>query len=127
MSAKITLIFFIIIFFEIGILLVALPWFPIFHWNENYFLVLTADKLHMPWFANALKSGYVKGAVTGIGLVNIMLGVMEIINFKKTAHAFQAMIENEINRGQVKSTPVPDNGSPEPAAHDGQRGDGLSD
>lgn len=96
MSAKITIIFFILIFFEIGIMLVILPWLHSPSWGENYFLVYAADKLEWPWLANALRSGYVRGAVTGLGLLNIMLGVLEIINFKKTARAFQARIDREI-------------------------------
>ena len=109
MSAKITIIFFILIFFEIGILLVILPWVPGFHWSENYFLVFTADKLHLPWLANALKSGLARGAISGLGFINILLGVREVLNFKRTAHDFQMLIDNEINRGQMKpAAPVQD-------------------
>jgi hypothetical protein len=97
MSVKLTLIFFILICFEIGILLVILPWVPSPSWNENYLLVLAADKIHWPWLALAMKSGYARGAVTGLGLLNILLGVWEIINFKKTARAFQAEWQGEDN------------------------------
>jgi hypothetical protein len=89
MSVKLTIIFFILICFEIGILLVILPWVPSPSWNENYLLVLAADKMHWPWLALAIKSGYARGAVTGLGVLNIMLGVWEIIYFRKTARAFQ--------------------------------------
>jgi hypothetical protein len=89
MSVKLTIVFFILICFEIGILLVILPWVPSPAWNENYLLMLAADKVHWPWLAIAMKSGYARGAVTGLGLLNILLGVWEIINFKKTARAFQ--------------------------------------
>lgn len=95
MSVKLTIAFFILICFEIGFLLVILPWIPWPPWNENYFLVLAADKIHWPWLALAMKSGYVRGAVTGLGLLNILLGVWEIINFKKTARAFQTEWQSE--------------------------------
>jgi len=95
MSIKLTIIFFILICFEIGVLLVILPWVPSPSWNENYLLVLAADKIHWPWLALAMKSGYVRGAVTGLGLLNILLGVWEIINFKKTARAFQMEWQGE--------------------------------
>lgn len=90
MSVKLTIVFFILICFEIGILLVILPWVSSPSWSENYLLVLAADKIQWPWLALAMKSGYTRGAVTGLGLLNILLGVWEIINFKKTARAFQA-------------------------------------
>jgi hypothetical protein len=89
MSAKLTIVFFILICFEIGALLVILPWVPSPSWTENYLLVLAADKMNWPSLALFIKSGYVRGAVTGLGLLNILLGVWEIINFKKTAAAFQ--------------------------------------
>ena len=83
MSVKLTIVFFILICFEIGILLVILPWVASPSWNENYLLVLAADKMQWPWLALAMKSGYARGAVTGLGLLNILLGVWEIVNFKK--------------------------------------------
>lgn len=95
MSIKLTIVFFILICFEIGLLLVILPWVPSPSWNENYLLVLAADKIHWPWLALAMKSGYVRGAVTGLGLLNILLGVWEIINFRKTTRAFQVEWQGE--------------------------------
>jgi hypothetical protein len=118
MSVKLTIAFFILICFEIGILLVVLPWVPFPPWNENYLLVLAADKVHWPWLALAMKSGYARGAVTGLGLCNILLGVWEIVNFRKTARAFQTEWQGEEtysrlldsagisdNRPQVAATP----------------------
>lgn len=95
MSVKLTIVFFILICFEIGILLVILPWVPSPSWNENYLLVVAADKMHWPWLALAMKSGYARGAVTGLGLCNILLGVWEIVNFRKTARAFQMEWQGE--------------------------------
>ena len=38
MSAKLTIIFYILICFEIGLLLIILPWLNHPSWNENYLL-----------------------------------------------------------------------------------------
>jgi hypothetical protein len=112
MSAKLTIVFFILICFEIGILLVILPWVPTPSWNENYLLVLAADKVHWPWLALAIKSGYVRGAVTGLGLLNILLGVWEIVNFKKTALAFQTEWQvNETTAGPPDTSGLSHTGS----------------
>jgi hypothetical protein len=130
MSAKLTIVFFILICFEIGILLVILPWVPSPSWNENYLLVLAADKVHWPWLALAMKSGYVRGAITGLGLLNILLGVWEIVNFKKTALAFQTEWQGaETTPGSREASGIPDNGSalstghPEPQPPDDARSD----
>ncbi|MFY9607938.1 MAG: hypothetical protein WAU45_04890 [Blastocatellia bacterium] len=117
MSAKVTIVFFILICFEIGVLLVILPWVPSPSWNENYLLVLAADKIQWPWLALAMKSGYVRGAVTGLGLLNILLGVWEIVNFKRTALAFQTEWQGaETTAGSLETSGLPDNRSALPDA-----------
>src|SRR5258705_2202890 len=95
MSVKLTLVFFILICFEIGILLVILPWVPSPSWNENYLLVLAADKIHWPWLALAMQSAYARGAGTGLGLLNILLGAWEIINLNETALGVQSDDQGE--------------------------------
>jgi hypothetical protein len=123
MSAKLTIIFFILICFEIGVLLIILPWVPNPSWSENYLLVLAADRLQWPSLAMAIKSGYVRGAVTGLGILNILLGVWEIINFKKTARAFQIEWQGEeVDPKPIEAARLPDNGTFETTTH-GQPGD----
>ena len=92
MSAKLTIIFFILICFEIGALLIILPWVQRPSWSENYLLVLAADHLHWPAMGMAMKSPYMRGAVTGLGVVNILIGLWEAANFTRTTRAFQQRI-----------------------------------
>ncbi|MEK6284474.1 MAG: hypothetical protein AABO57_01880 [Acidobacteriota bacterium] len=128
MSVKLTIVFFILICFEIGILLVILPWVPSPSWNENYLLVLAADKIHWPWLALAMKSGYARGAVTGLGLLNILLGVWEIINFKKTARAFQTEWQGEETYSRsLDAAGIPDNRPPIAAGPDERPGPDPTD
>ncbi|MFY9573139.1 MAG: hypothetical protein WAV20_17195, partial [Blastocatellia bacterium] len=57
--------------------------------------------------------GYARGAVTGLGVLNILLGVWEIINFKKTARAFQMEWQGEKSYSQAPdSVDIPDNRPP---------------
>ena len=95
MSAKLTVVFFIVICFEIGMLLVILPWLGFPPWTENYLLIAAVDKLQYNWLATVMKSGYLRGAVTGLGLLNIMLGIWEIVNFNKTVRRFQSEWQGE--------------------------------
>ncbi len=111
MSAKLTIIFFILICFEIGALLVILPWLNYPSWNENYLLVLASERLHSPALARVMTSGYARGAVTGLGLLNILLGLWEIRNFKKTARAFQIEWQSE----EPVIEPLPDISDNRPA------------
>jgi hypothetical protein len=102
MSAKLTVLFFILICFEIGALLIFLPWHR--SWNENHLLMLAAEHLHWPGLVHFMMSGYVRGAVSGIGLLNVMIGMREIINFKKTVRAFQAEWQDEQSNAELLET-----------------------
>jgi hypothetical protein len=88
MSAKLTVILFIMICFEIGGLLLVLPWHR--SWQENSFLYYVSDELNAPWIASTVASGYFRGFVSGLGLVNIIIGVWEIVNFRASVRAFTA-------------------------------------
>jgi hypothetical protein len=110
MSAKLTIIFFILICFEIGALLVLLPWISYPSWSENYLLYMIADRLNWPGLAGAVRSGYVRGAVTGLGVLNILLGVWEVVNFRKTVRAFQVEWQGaELEPRPPGAVAVPDN------------------
>ncbi len=121
MSVKLTIVFFILICFEIGVLLVVLPWVASPSWNENYLLVLAADKMHWPWLALVMKSGYARGAVSGLGVLNILLGVWEIINFKKTARAFQMEWQSEASDSRPLEAAVVSDNRPQIAASSERR------
>ena len=118
MSAKLTIIFFILICFEIGLLLVVLPWLNYPPWDENYLLFLVMEKLQWPWLGRFMTSGYMRGAVTGLGLLNILLGVWEIINFNKTVRTFQMKWQGgEIDSEPFDPSSLPDNRPADASAH----------
>lgn len=70
---------FIIYCFEVGIFLVLLPWFSIW---ENNILVH-----RYPMIRSIALNGYARGAVTGLGLSNIVLGIIEVVQFRKSRQA----------------------------------------
>jgi hypothetical protein len=110
MSAKLTILFFILICFEIGLLLTILPWLSYPPWHENYLLFLLADKLHLTGLSRLMTSGYVRGAVTGLGLLNLWIGILEIINFKKTVQFFQVELQGkELDPTAIPAVVVSDN------------------
>jgi hypothetical protein len=95
MSAKLSVIFYIILCFEIGIFLTVLPWWPqgmwgLSDWGNNYFLLYAARKTGYQSLQTVVASGWVRGAVSGIGLLNLGIAFWEIFNFKKTVRALQA-------------------------------------
>ena len=64
-----THVFFVLFCLEIGFVLLLLPWTDL--WDGNYFSSLT------PAWNPLWLSTYVRGAVSGIGLVNMWIGVSE--------------------------------------------------
>jgi len=63
---------------EVGLLLLALPWSPL--WDHNP-LFRTAFAAH-PGMLHAWLSGYTRGAVTGLGLLNLWNAASEIAPFR---------------------------------------------
>ena len=88
MPAKITVIVYILICLEIGILLILLPWTS--YWDDNFFLYFLTGKLHVEWAGEALRSGYVRGAVTALGVLNVLAGIWEVVRFRESVRRFSA-------------------------------------
>jgi len=103
MSSRLSVIFYIILCFEIGLVLTVLPWVPhgwwgLSDWGNNYFLVLASRKVGFG-IQRFIASGWVRGAVSGIGILNLGMGVWEIFNFRRTVRALDA------GTSYVKSSP----------------------
>jgi hypothetical protein len=98
MSAKLSVIFYIILCLEIGLVLTLLPWIPhgtlgLSDWGSNYFLLYAARKANMQVLQTVVASGWVRGAVSGVGLLNIGIAFWEIFHFKQTVHSLEQSSE----------------------------------
>ena len=94
MSAKLSVVFYIILCLEIGIFLTVAPWWPhgmwgISDWGNNYFLLYAARKTGIQGLQAVVASGWVRGAVSGVGLLNLGIAFWEIFNFSRTVTALQ--------------------------------------
>jgi hypothetical protein len=59
----------------IGLILAVLPWLP--YWQENRFLALLPER----WVA-WLQQGSVRGVVSGLGLLDIWIGLSEAVHWR---------------------------------------------
>jgi hypothetical protein len=59
---------------EIGVFLLCLPWMDI--WENNYLLYL------YPPIRAVVANPFFKGAVLGLGIANILIGIREIVQLK---------------------------------------------
>jgi hypothetical protein len=94
MSSRLSVIFYIILCLEIGIALTVLPWvhldwLGLSDWSNNYFLLLAAHKTGYG-VQRFIASGWVRGAVSGIGILNLGMGLWELVNFRQTVRALDS-------------------------------------
>jgi hypothetical protein len=118
MSAKLSVIFYIILCLEIGIVLTLLPWIPqgtlgLSEWGNNYFLLYAARKTGINGIQTVVASGWVRGAVTGIGLLNLAIAFWEMFHFRQTVRALQESVNPSAARTHearpASETPLSDN------------------
>jgi len=65
-------------FFEFGIALLVVPWSSF--WDRNYF----ADAV--PHLHTIITNNFVRGAVSGLGLINLAAGLFELVSILLARH-----------------------------------------
>ncbi|MBC7909248.1 MAG: hypothetical protein H7Y30_02030 [Pyrinomonadaceae bacterium] len=94
MSSKLTVLFYIFLCLEVGVMLTLLPWIPqgffgLSDWGNNYFLLYAANKTGLQGLQQAISSGWVRGAVSGLGVLNLLIAFWEITHFRQTVRVLQ--------------------------------------
>jgi hypothetical protein len=72
---RITAIIYVLFSVELGILLVLLPWKEV--WTDNSFFIA------YPELRLWLNHNFVRGAVSGLGLINIWIGVWDAAHYRE--------------------------------------------
>ena len=117
MSSRLTVIFFILLCLEAGIVLAVAPWvqwFGLGDWGDNFFLVMVAQKTGLVGLQHAVGSGWVRGAVTGLGLLNMGMAVWEMFHFNETVRR----LEGASAPSKPAPTPTPDAASARPTTNE---------
>jgi hypothetical protein len=70
-------ILYVVVCVEVGIFLTLVPWSAI--WERNYFLEA------YPSLRAVLLAPALRGAVAGLGLANVYMGLSEVLNRRKTS------------------------------------------
>ncbi len=73
-------------FVEVGLLLLILPWSGF--WEQNYFAG------HWSWMLRVITNNYVRGAISGLGVVNLAAGFAELGGAFSAAHPRQLSVED---------------------------------
>jgi hypothetical protein len=99
MVERLTVIFFIILCLLLGLNLVLLPWISvggIGDWGDNYLLVFLTEKSGLPIIQHTVASPWFRGAVTGLGVVNILIAFWEIGHFGQSVAMLEGRKPDEI-------------------------------
>lgn len=65
----------VVFFIELGMILVVIPWTPV--WTQNSLLT------GYPALKMITDHGFVRGAVSGLGLINIWIGISDAVRYKE--------------------------------------------
>jgi hypothetical protein len=69
---------FIAVFLETGFVLIVVPWSA--YWDRNYFAQA------LPLLHGVITNNFVRGAVSGIGVINVAAGVSELVSLMLSRH-----------------------------------------
>jgi hypothetical protein len=98
MVERLTVIFFIILCLLLGFNLTLLPWISIGmigDWGNNYLLAFLSDRSGLPVIQQAISSTWVRGAVTGLGIVNLFIAFWEIAHFEQSVQMLKGSLPSK--------------------------------
>jgi hypothetical protein len=72
---RLSLVVFVLFCFYIGGLLTVLPWAPNY-WEHNGWLMAH------PSINNVLQQGWVRGVISGLGLIDLWIAVSELLHYR---------------------------------------------
>lgn len=67
------LVVFVVFCLELGFLLILLPWTQF--WTSNSLVA------GLPWLRPAMENNFVRGAVTGLGVLDLWIGISEAVSY----------------------------------------------
>jgi len=71
---RLFMVVYVLFCIELGLVLVVLPWLPL--WSDNAFIA------HLPAAKRILEHGFLRGAISGLGIIDIWLGISEAIHYR---------------------------------------------
>lgn len=93
MVERLTVVFFILLCFLLGMSLTLFPWLDfngMSDWGDNYLLAFVSEKAGLPLIKAAVSSNWVRGAVSGLGILNLFIAFWELAHFKENVAQLEA-------------------------------------
>jgi hypothetical protein len=70
---RVSIVILVVFCFYVGLLVFLLPWTR--YWNENHYLLTFSP------IGRLMNSGITRGVVSGLGLLDVWIGISEIIHY----------------------------------------------
>ena len=93
MVERLTVVFFIFLCFLLGLSLTLFPWLDfngLGDWGDNYLLAFVSDKAGLPILKAAVASNWMRGAVTGLGILNLFIAFWEMAHFRESVERLRS-------------------------------------
>ncbi|PYX05852.1 MAG: hypothetical protein DMG85_14520 [Acidobacteria bacterium] len=78
---RLAVLTFVFVYASVGVFLVILPWRP--EWTHNHLL------LSYPGLRQFIASGFVRGVVSGLGMLDIWIGFWEAVHYREEKRSFR--------------------------------------
>ena len=75
MFNKLFFVIYVLYCLEVGVFLIVFPWMQL--WGENLLLV------YYPFLKVVFLNNFFRGAVSGLGVANLILGAWEVAHFRR--------------------------------------------
>lgn len=96
--AKLTSLLFVVFCFELGAFLLIFPWTEF--WDQNYFSWIAPDSPErLPlaqWWRNLWLSAGFRGAVSGLGVLNLWVALVSVFRLRRYAPAPESVDEHHL-------------------------------
>jgi hypothetical protein len=91
MVERLTVVFFVILCLLLGTYLTFAPWDTIFgQWSNNHLIAYIAQITGIPAIQSVASSTWVRGGVSGLGVLNILLAMWEITHFEESVRMLES-------------------------------------
>ena len=87
------LVIYVLFCLEVGLLLALVPWTQV--WTRNTY------SLPFDWLRTLAQSGFARGTVTGVGLIDIWLGIWEAVQYRDERRTPAPAVPQDPNRTTV--------------------------
>ncbi len=91
---KTAALLYVVFCFELGVFLLLFPWFKL--WENSWFSNLAIPVMGQAW-EHIWDSAWFRGAVSGVGVINIFISFVEVMRLKRFSEPRQPEMQDTLS------------------------------